>query len=177
MRVGSWFPAVWFTFYSAVWLSGYGALYLTYLVPVQFTRRGSLQGIRRYTSPVLLNILAYGVPIMCFASILPYQVEQSQSFRVAMRAGTALNATLNSASEEWRGSRMQTDGDLLIVLNAAQQTTLARDHWHTLYATEMGLWSFWSFLALFVGGILSRVVQAHTFPNIHADNNTASLRV
>lgn len=151
IRVSSWFPSVWFIYYAAVWFSGFGSLYLTYLVPSQYTRRGSLTGVRKHASPVLLNGLCFGVPILCAVTILPLQVKQSFGLRATLRGARSLNTILGSLSLAWNASpnpetTLAFDG----VKAATERALAAKDTWLALWTAEMALWSFWSLLALAV---------------------------
>lgn len=155
IRISSWFPAAWFSFFAAVWFSGFGSLYLTYLVPSQYTRRGSLTGAKRHASPILVNALCFGVPILCVASVLPLQFKQSSEMRATMRGTRALYNVLEPLSIAWQAATDPSDQVSLIhVQQVARDALAAKRVWETYWTVELVLWSFWSLLALSVSGVL-----------------------
>lgn len=147
IRIASWFPVVWLTFFAAVWLSGFGSLYLTYLAPSQFTRRGSLTGVQRRISPLIVNVLCYGVPALTIASIMPLQHYQSQRMRDAMRMTKYLNDNLASLSEEFRGEGVRRE-QIEALLAQARGTHEAIWEWRQIWRSELGIWSVYTILAM-----------------------------
>jgi len=124
---------------------------LTYLVPSQYTRRGSLTGARKHASPVLVNGLCFGVPMLCAVTILPLQVKQSVGLRATLRGAKSLYTILGPLSLAWNTSTNPESTPSLEGVRAATQETLAaKDAWLALWTAEMALWSFWSLLALAV---------------------------
>lgn len=156
IRISSWFPSVWFVYYTAVWYSGFGSFYLTYLVPSQYTRRGSLTGARRYASPVLVNILCFGVPILCATTILPLQVKQANAMLATMKGAAYIYAVLGPLSLAWSGDieSQETITALKFVDAATANALTAKDTWITYWTAELALWSFWALLALAVGSLV-----------------------
>lgn len=150
-RISSWFPSVWITYYAAVWFSGFGSLYLTYLVPSQYTRRGSLTGVKRHASPALVNALCFGVPLLCAATVLPLQVKQSSAMRLTMRSTKGLSTMLGPLSMVWfSSSDPENTVSLVEIQEAVKKALSAKRTWELYWTAELGLWSFWSLLALIV---------------------------
>ena len=147
VRIASWFPVIWLTFYAAVWMSGFGSLYLTFLAPSQYTRRGSLTGVQRRISPLVVNAFCYGIPALAYASVMPLQVYQATHMRDAMRKTRALSVSLASLSNDFREEGVRRE-QIEAFWKQARGTHAAIWEWRLLWRSELGLWSVYTILAM-----------------------------
>lgn len=137
------------SFFSAVWLSGFGSLYLTFLIPSQYTRRGSLTGVKRWLSPLLINAMCLGVPVLVCLTLIPLQVQQATRLRVVMRDLDQLNSTLTSMAVKYDQESIQA-ADALAFLQSSEQAAESAASWKHMLKGQLGLWSFYTLLAMAV---------------------------
>ena len=123
-------------------------LYLTFLAPAQFTRRGSLTGVKKRISPGLINGLCFGIPAAAVAIIFPLQVYQASRMLGAMRKTRALTNNLTSLSTTFQSHGSVSDDDVLLLVKDARKARYAVDSWRVLWATELGIWSLFTLLAM-----------------------------
>jgi hypothetical protein len=121
------------------------------MVPSQYTRRGSLTGAKRHASPVLVNGLCFGIPILCISTLLPLQVKQSHLMRTALRSTRGLDTSLGSLSLAWKSASEPFNTIALANIHQLAEEVLSAKHaWEVFWSAELALWSFWSLLALTV---------------------------
>lgn len=131
-------------------MSGFGSLYLTFLAPAQFTRRGSLTGLKRRISPALTNGFCFGVPAAAVAIIFPLQVTQASRMIVAMRRTYGLITLLKSLSTSFQTSGTVNESDISTLIRKARKAKFAVDVWRMWWAAELGVWSLFTLLAMAV---------------------------
>ena len=129
-------------------MSGFGALYLTFLAPAQFTRRGSLTGVKRRISPGLVNALCFGIPAAAIALIYPLQVSQAARMLPAMRKTRNLTNELQGLSNTFQSQGTVSESEIVFLVTQARKARTAVNAWRVYWAAELGVWSLFTVLAM-----------------------------
>ena len=134
-----------------MWLSAFGSLYLTFLVPSQYTRRGSLTGIKKRLGPVVYNLLCYIIPILSIVTLLCLQVHQSRQMSLTLSSMVRLNSTLTLLSEQWPMQNNTVSQDQLsTLLDQTLEVADVKRRWKHTWISELAVWSLWTLLGMII---------------------------